>query len=118
MFAKADSNTGDLKLDLAADTPIEPGMERRRAHRRRTLREAKAILSDRTLWDCLVRDVTEDGANLAFGDVATLPSEFRLLVVTRRTVRPVRVLWQRGAEVGVAFNGPEEPAPGGPSRLP
>lgn len=94
-----------------ADIPLEPVIEKRRAHRTRTLREAKAILSERTLLDCVMRDVTEAGAHLVFGDGAALPQEFRLLVVARHRMTPVRVLWQRGRDVGVAFSGPEEPAP-------
>ena len=94
-----------------ADTPIEPVIDKRRTHRQRTLREAKAILSERTSIDCVMRDVTDEGAHLVFGDGFALPSEFRVLIVMKNVTVPARVLWQRGRDVGVAFTGPEERAP-------
>lgn len=87
------------------------GPHHRGAHRKRTLKEAKVILTDSTVMDCLVRDISEGGARLAFGDAFTLPKEFRLLVVSTNTVFPARLLWQRGLTAGIGFTGPEEPAP-------
>lgn len=98
------------------DKPIEPrtvlddgGPHHRRAHRNRTLKAAKAVLTDWTTIDCTIRDMSESGARLVFGDAFTLPKDFRLLIVMTNVIRPVRLLWQRGLTVGVAFTGPEEP---------
>lgn len=102
------------------DKPIEPKVEavgddggehHRHVHRQRTLKAAKVILTDWTTVDCTIRDISPDGARLVFGDAFSLPQEFRLLNVSNNTIRPARLLWQRGLMAGVAFAGPEEPAP-------
>lgn len=94
------------------EQPVEPvASEKRHVHRRRTLKEAKVVLTDWTAIDCTMRDVTEEGAKLVFGDAFQLPEEVRILVVSGNTLVPARVLWQRGLSAGVMFTGPEEPAP-------
>ena len=86
------------------------GDHHRSAHRQRTLKAAKAVLSDWTTIDCTIRDISEGGARLVFGDAFTLPQEFRLLLVSSNTIVPVKLLWQRAKQAGVGFTGPEEPA--------
>jgi hypothetical protein len=87
------------------------GAHHRSEHRKRTLKEAKIILTDWTVMDCTIRDISEKGARLVLGDAVTLPAEFRLHIVSSNTIVPVQVLWQRGTTAGVGFTGPEEPAP-------
>jgi hypothetical protein len=90
--------------------PAAGDAHKRAAHRQRTLKEAKAVLTDWTTIDCTVRDISEGGARLAFGDAFSLPQEFRLLIVSTNMIAPVKLLWQRGKVAGVGFTGPEEPA--------
>ena len=85
--------------------------EHRISLRRRTLKEGKVILTDSTVIDCRIRDISEGGARLEFGGLTNLPKEFRLLFVSSNTMRPAAVAWQRGASVGIYFTGPEQPAP-------
>ena len=87
------------------------GEEHRTSVRRRTLKEGKVILSDSTVMDCRIRDLSEGGARLEFGGLTNLPKEFRLLIVSSNTVVPAAIAWQRGQNVGVFFTGPEQPAP-------
>jgi two-component system cell cycle response regulator len=87
------------------------GHDNRDSHRRRTLKAAKVVLTDWTTIDCTIRDVSAGGAHLVFGDAFALPETFRLLMVSSNTIVPVRLQWQRGRDAGVAFAGPEEPAP-------
>lgn len=93
-----------------AAVPAKDGVQNRSAHRQRTLKAAKAVLSDWTTVDCTIRDISTGGARLVFGDAFSLPEEFRLLTVGSNSIRPVRLLWQRGMQAGVCFAGPEEPA--------
>ena len=86
------------------------GAHNRGAHRQRTLKEARVLLSDSSTINCTVRDISEGGARIAFGDAFSLPQEFRLLLVSTNTIVPVKLLWQRGKIAGVGFTGPEEPA--------
>ena len=105
------------KKKSEGDTPIEPrvsgdeGAHHRSAHRQRTLKAAKVILTDWTTMDCTIRDISEGGARLLIGDAFALPEDFRILIVMSNTIVPAKLLWQRGLTAGVAFTGPEEPAP-------
>ena len=97
------------KQMFAADA--SGGSEQRGGHRQRALKAAKVVLSDWTMIDCTLRDLSDKGARLVFDGPTSLPKEFRLTVVAASTIRPVRLLWQRGLSAGVAFAGPEEAAP-------
>ena len=95
----------------AAPASDDGGAHHRSEHRKRTLKEAKIVLTDWTVIDCTIRDISEGGARIVVGDAMTLPPEFRLHIVSSNTIVPVRLLWQRGTAAGVGFTGPEEPAP-------
>jgi hypothetical protein len=102
----------DKPVQQQASMPGDDGGEHHRsAHRQRTLKAAKAVMTDWTAIDCTIRDISATGARLVFGDAFKLPEEFRVLIVMTNTIRPVRLLWQRGLNAGVSFTGPEEPVP-------
>jgi hypothetical protein len=81
----------------------------RSEHRRRTLKQARVVLSDSTVMDCKLRDLSEDGARLIFGGPISLPEEFRLYNVSDGLIAPAKLEWQRGFEAGVSFTGAWEP---------
>jgi hypothetical protein len=85
--------------------------DHRSSYRRRALKEAKAVLSDWTTIDCVVRDLNETGARLEFAGPTELPTKLRLLSVSANEIRPVERAWQRGLSAGVHFTGPSEVAP-------
>jgi hypothetical protein len=103
----ASASNGDKP---AGGTPPDDGAHHRSSHRQRTLKAAKVVLTDWTMIDCTIRDISEGGARLVFGDAFSLPEEFRLLIVSTNMIVPVKLLWQRGLNAGVGFTGPEEPA--------
>ncbi len=86
--------------------------EHRTSHRRRMLKEGKAVLSDRVVIDCIVRDISEGGARLEFAAPTELPDNFRLLVSSLNLLVPVTPTWRHGLKAGVRFTGPgaERPA--------
>jgi hypothetical protein len=90
--------------------------EHRRSPRKRTLKEARVVLTDRTTMDCLVRDMSAQGARLAFGAPVTLPTTFSLLMVASEKLIPAELLWQRGLLAGIAFTGPERQARARPAQ--
>lgn len=103
---------------MAEDRKAESGSgvtgtadEHRRQHRRRTLKQAKVILSDWSSMDCTIRDVSDSGARIEFEGAVSLPAEFRVLFVTEQEIVPAERLWQRGLSAGVAFTGARRPAP-------
>jgi two-component system cell cycle response regulator len=95
----------------AAPSAAESGDEHRQGHRRRTLKQGRAVLSDTTVIDCKLRDMSEDGAHLVFGGAISLPETFRLYNASDKLMVPVKLQWQRGLEAGVSFAGPAEPHP-------
>ena len=84
---------------------------RRGAVRQRVLKEAKVVLSDWTVIDCLLRNMSDTGACLKFGDLVNLPEAFRLLIVSTNMLVPSARMWQRGELAGIRFTGPAKPAP-------
>lgn len=90
---------------------MTPEDDRRHAPRRRALKEAKVVLSDWSVIDCLVRDLSDMGARVEFSAPTNLPSEFRLLVVATNVLLPAELKRQRGLSAGVRFSGPGKVAP-------
>ena len=92
---------------MSQDDPQPP----RITVRHRTLKEAKVVLSDWTAIDCVLRDLSDTGARIEFGGSTDLPKEFRLLVVSTKTLFPAVCVWQRGLSAGLRFTGPGKAAP-------
>ena len=55
------------------------------------------------LRECVVRDISKDGARLSLPNVRTLPSEFELLILTTGEIFQAVAKWRRGREIGVYF---------------
>ena len=88
-----------------------PAPERRRNRRLRTLKQGRIVLSDWTVMDCLIRDISDEGARVALGGLTELPQQFRLLVVSSNLLMPAELEWQRSLLAGVRFTGPGVQAP-------
>lgn len=80
--------------------------DRRQTQRHRALKEGKVVLSDWSVIDCLIRNLSEIGARLEFTGPTTLPPEFRVLIVSSNLIYPAEVEWQRGLSAGICFTGP------------
>ncbi len=78
--------------------------DKRSEFRARTLKRGQVRIDDGgSVFDCIIRDLTESGAKLHFEDTVALPANFDLFLVEAGAVWPVRNVWQKGADVGVAF---------------
>ena len=82
--------------------------DKRSQQRRRVLKDGSVLLpGSRVTYDCAIRDMNESGAKFRLKiDSITLPSEFELIFVSEGTAYPARLMWQRGSEAGVMFDGP------------
>ena len=86
-------------------------IERRGAPRTRILKKGKLIHPNNTsVFDCMIRDISETGARLSCEETGLLPNELQLMFFAIREVRYVRVIWRRPGELGVAFLTPPRPA--------
>jgi hypothetical protein len=84
--------------------------ERRNARRQRVLKEGRiSTLDHQSVVNCTVRDVSDTGARLKCGDQLSVPRQFLLRIGQEGTMRPARVAWRRGNEVGILFTG--DPVP-------
>ena len=91
---------------------IELDRDERRAHpRRRVFKRAKVIFNlDRSVMDCMLRDLSQGGARLSCTMAALLPGQFELFFLAEREIRSVRVAWRSATELGVAFVSPPRKA--------
>lgn len=78
-------------------------LERRKQQRRKTYLGGQTVYQRRyCVIDCLVRNLSQDGARLVLADGEwILPSEFDLLIPHRTDSRPARIVWRKQADVGV-----------------
>src|SRR5579863_10475565 len=76
--------------------------ERRRVRRTRVYKGAK-ISKDRSLGDCIVRDISSLGARLALKSPCSIPDRFWLTFDAARTMWGCRVVWRSSTELGVEF---------------
>lgn len=87
-------------------------VERRGSPRSRILKKGKLIHPNNTsVFDCMIRDISETGARLSCEETGLLPNELQLMFHAIREVRYVRVVWRRPGELGVQFLTPPKPAP-------
>ena len=78
--------------------------ERRRRHRTQVFKIAKLIVGEQHLaCDCIVRDITANGARLALTSTETVPNSCDLTFDAAHTLRPCRVIWRTTWEIGVEF---------------
>lgn len=84
----------------------------RRAHpRQRVLKRVKAVFNgNRSVLDCLMRDVSPGGARLACENASQVPDGFVLVFMAEREMRDVRVAWRKLNEFGVQFLSPPRKA--------
>jgi len=53
--------------------------------------------------DCMVRNLSEQGACLKVASPVGIPETFDLVLDTDHTVRVCRVVWRRDTQIGVKF---------------
>lgn len=74
--------------------------------RHRVMQQARILIGRDTFVDCVVRDLSRDGAKICLARAVVLPASFELIVAAHdlRTFT-AHLRWQRGDFAGVAFVG-------------
>ena len=87
--------------------------ERRTSTRKKSFLRGRVMYNNRqSAVECLIRDVSEHGANLIFSDTASIPEVVELYIPQKDQTFRAHVQWRSGDEVGVAFgDAPAAPAP-------
>ena len=77
--------------------------ERRRLIRRRVIQSGKILTNHRfSVIDCMIRDLTNEGARLHVASSHWIPDQFHLRM-DATDCRGCRVIWRTDTDVGVAF---------------
>jgi hypothetical protein len=83
--------------------------ERRRIPRTRTYLGGLVAFNERcSTMECLVRNMSRDGAKLVFGGAAEIPAEFDIMIRKRGESRRAQIVWRMEAEAGVSFEVPKD----------
>jgi hypothetical protein len=78
--------------------------ERREFTRGRTYLGGRLVFNNQYCSiDCLVRNMSRNGAKLVFEGTALLPGEFDLMLPQKGEGRRARVVWRQQDEAGVTF---------------
>ncbi len=77
--------------------------ERRQYPRLRVLKGAKIVLGTTSLFDCVVRNLTNTGARVEIPSSVDLPDVAAITFDGGRTCRPCRLAWRSLNEAGVQF---------------
>jgi hypothetical protein len=82
-------------------------VERRKKQRLRSLLGGRVSFNQKSsTLDCLVRNVSEDGALLVISDSIALPNAFDLDITRHQRSYVARIRWRDGERVGVTFEAP------------
>lgn len=82
--------------------------ERRKVARTRSYLGGRIAFNQRcSTMDCLLRNVSTEGALLVVSHTAVLPDRFEVTVPRKDRTFPARLAWRREDRAGVAFLGPE-----------
>ncbi|GEP03100.1 PilZ domain-containing protein [Methylobacterium oxalidis] len=90
------------------------GSDRRGTERRPVDLPGSVGLANGRRLPCAVTDLSAAGARLAFAEIGLLPVRFALRLGAL-AARPVRLVWRRGPEIGIAFEPPDAPEAGPPA---
>ncbi len=78
--------------------------ERRSAGRRRVLKGATLTFNrGYGAFECLVRNISQTGARLSFGETSAVPAAFSLSIKGEDGAINARVRWRSLTEIGVEF---------------
>jgi PilZ domain len=55
--------------------------------------------------DCLIRDISDQGARIIFSDAVNVPELIELFIPQKEQTLRARVQWRHGHEIGLAFAG-------------
>jgi PilZ domain len=79
-------------------------MNDKRDTQRQSVMKAGTILFDGSGIDCLVRNMSDGGANLEVESQTGIPSSFELLIEIENINHHCHVVWRKARRIGVEFD--------------
>lgn len=86
------------------------GERRRSARQKSFLRGCVYFNKRRGAVDCLIRDISSEGARIIFSDTVNVPDVVELYIPQKEQTLRARVQWRHGDEVGLSFSDAARPA--------
>lgn len=83
-------------------------MERRQELRRKTLLTGRVEFFNRSVFDCVIRNLSDGGARITCDQQVVLPDVFDLILVKQQERKRVRAIWRGGEAIGLSFVGEDE----------
>jgi hypothetical protein len=81
------------------------GDNRRLAPRVRTFKSGRIVIGKGiSVFDCMIRNLSETGAMLALPNPFGIPAHFDLMLNAAKPRRPCTVRWRTDAAIGVSFD--------------
>ena len=80
-----------------------PMNEKREIQRRRALKAGTIRIDDKSTIDCVVRDLSNEGASLEIENPIGIPDRFTLVTKANREQRACHVIWWSVRRIGVRF---------------
>lgn len=92
-------------------------IERRALVRHKTFIKGRIYFNNRlSSLDCIVRDITDEGARLQCSENVSLPDAFDLYLPNKDEYFQAHVSWRRGDNLGITWRHDTAPTPHGDSR--
>jgi PilZ domain len=88
---------------MTTESEQDPGKPRRAPRQKSFLRGMVYFNNRRSSFDCLIRDITPEGARLVFSSPVTTPDVIELYIPQKEQTLTARVMWRNGEEIGLSF---------------
>jgi hypothetical protein len=87
------------------ESPLETDRAERRSQPRRRVLKGAIIRFNRGYgaFECVVRNLSENGAKLTFGETSAVPAAFELKIAGDEQIHEAHVRWRSPDSVGVSF---------------
>ena len=94
-------------MSEASATKPPSADDRRHGKRQRVLKGALVVFgAHERVFDCQVRNLSDEGAKLILPSTVGIPNTFHLVIRGDQQFAPARLMWRTETEVGIAFTGP------------
>src|SRR5579863_6963382 len=106
MLAELENGLSNGRIWAMQDRTVQdPTMEeRRKAARNRSLFQGKILINDRrSVIDCVVRNLSENGACVQVASLAGIPPAFELQIGDESALRSCVAIWHNDNRIGIEF---------------
>jgi hypothetical protein len=94
-----------VRVDVMSQACVRSTDERRVSPRQRCLNGAKIVFNNNSsVIDCVVRDLSPQGARLLVASPVGIPDRFDLRIDRSGACHPSKITWRANSQIGVRFS--------------